>query len=431
VAEKETKRAWLPGWLKTSLGTLAGLLSGAVMMYLSPLIDKALRPAKPVANFRFETQGLTVTFHNLSAGGSDGWWDFGDGAALEPFSAKTESYTHVFPRPDSYSVKLTLRNLLGEENERTVTLALNDVLRPPPVVEALDVVSISAGDYAPATFRVASRTRNADLAIWDMGDDRPLEFSANSLDSLDRFVTFKEPGGYKIKLTAVTGKQAAFKDAIVYVQAPPVGTLTAYLTVCDQATQVEKLDKIITVPLQHSGQTSGDVETIRREIHALPGCRIADYHIQSVDGQSARNLQLQLMPDQQSVLLTGELVNGTSLLNRTAPPTTAFVKIELVQERRTESTRPAALVTANVAMPGSVRLPMPALPGGWELAQRQLCLELHDGDQVVWKQSQGDLPHSLPLNWNKQHWTLTAAPDGNQLRVDLAAAKAASAPSAN
>src|SRR5262245_37900819 len=45
------------GWLKTILGTVAGLLGGGIMMYLSPLLDKVIKPPRPVANFAVEHEG--------------------------------------------------------------------------------------------------------------------------------------------------------------------------------------------------------------------------------------------------------------------------------------------------------------------------------------------------------------------------------------
>src|SRR5262249_46458971 len=84
MADQAPSQSKLKGWLKTFLGTLGGLLSGAVVMYVTPLVDKAVKPAKPIANFKFEAdrQSLQVRFENLSTGGQ-GWWDFGDGSPLE------------------------------------------------------------------------------------------------------------------------------------------------------------------------------------------------------------------------------------------------------------------------------------------------------------------------------------------------------------
>ena len=127
------------GWLKAVLGTLGGLLSGAVVMYFSAYIDKAVKPAKPVPNFRVEHEGRTVHFQNLSPGYT-GWWDFGDGTELVPADASHESIDHAYERPGDYSVKLSLSNLLGEESERTVALHVED----PPEAKQPKVVSLEA-----------------------------------------------------------------------------------------------------------------------------------------------------------------------------------------------------------------------------------------------------------------------------------------------
>ena len=70
MSEEKPKRV---GWFKAAIGAMVGLMSGAVGMYVSPLIDRVVKPSKPLANFAVETDGLTATFHNRYAG--EGWWD--------------------------------------------------------------------------------------------------------------------------------------------------------------------------------------------------------------------------------------------------------------------------------------------------------------------------------------------------------------------
>src|SRR5262249_47376228 len=151
-----------------ALGTVAGLFSGAVMMYISPLLDKVVKPSKPVANFAVEADGLTATFHNRSVGGSQGWWDFGDGSPLEPVVAGQEIVTHLYAAPSTYTAKLSIRNLLGDESERSVPVQLEAARRDPPVIEALQAEPVSPGAYAPATFRVTSLAKNAELCVWSL-----------------------------------------------------------------------------------------------------------------------------------------------------------------------------------------------------------------------------------------------------------------------
>src|SRR5262249_41806635 len=163
----------LGGWLKALFGTMAGLLSGALVMYLSPLLDKVVRPAKPLANFAVDHEGTTATFHNRSMGVKSGWWDFGDGSPLEPVVPHQEIIPHSYATPGDYTAKLTVRNVLGETDERSVTLHLDSPRSDPPAILDLDAQPVSPGAYAPATFRVVGKVRNAQACAWSRYDHRP------------------------------------------------------------------------------------------------------------------------------------------------------------------------------------------------------------------------------------------------------------------
>ena len=102
------KKSNITGWIKTIGTSLAGALSGAVLMYASTVVDMVIKPAKPIANFQCQSDGLKVTMQNKSTGGHEGWWDFGDGAALEAFVATDAAITHEFAKPGSYAVKLAV-----------------------------------------------------------------------------------------------------------------------------------------------------------------------------------------------------------------------------------------------------------------------------------------------------------------------------------
>src|SRR5205807_2004311 len=105
----------------------------------------------------------------------DGWWDFGDNTALEPFVPDRERLVHQFPRPGSYSVKLSLKNILGEEADRTVSVVLDDKTMPTPQIGKFLVQPLSQHSQAPATFQIYAEVSNADLCIWSMGDEKPME----------------------------------------------------------------------------------------------------------------------------------------------------------------------------------------------------------------------------------------------------------------
>src|SRR5262249_30628165 len=181
----------------------------------------------------------TATFHNRSMGVKSGWWDFGDGSPLEPVVPHQEIIPHSYANPGDYTAKLTVRNVLGETDERSVTLHLDSPRSDPPAILDLDAQPVSPGAYAPATFRVVGKVRNAQVCVWNLDDDRPLEIMTEPGGSFDRLVTFRKPGGYVIKLAAVNGNQGVEKCEIVNVMEPPPGLATVVLEVADTAVQVQ------------------------------------------------------------------------------------------------------------------------------------------------------------------------------------------------
>ena len=321
------------GWLKALVGTIAGAIVGAVAMNASALLDRVIKPAKPVANFAVEHEGTTVTFHNRSSGLSTGWWDFGDGSPLEPVSPKQDVVVHQYPSAGDYTAKLQVANLLGDESERTVTVHIDSgqAQAAPPEIRSFDIVPISPGGYAPATFRISSKVKNAQVCVWDYGEPDVLpDVVTDSNNDQDKFVTFKKSGGYLIKLVACNGTQYQVKSDIVNVLEAPAGTITAILTTTDQGTHVESVSTPYTFADSFSPQSRDSTHSIDRQVPAKPGYLIADVRLPS--GQSmrqqgktemtvdtgspgVRDLKLSLSPEQRSVRLTGQLARDTSKKN--------------------------------------------------------------------------------------------------------------------
>lgn len=435
-------------WLKTILGALAGLFSGALLMYLTPLIDRVIKPAKPVANFGHQADGLSVTFHNRSSGANTGWWDFGDGSPLEPIAPNQDIVTHTYPRTGEYSVKLMLRNLFNEEHERSVVVRVEPPRNDPPAISAFEVIPVSPGSYAPATFRIISKVQNAQLFVWDYGDDRPLEIRTDKESGHERMVTFDKPGGYVVKLAAVNGTQAAVKSDIVQVNVPPAGAVTAVLSVTDQATRVETID--VPYTFSEAFPPTGRDTTVRidRQVPAKPDCEITDVRVVASGGgprlggkaeltldaaalglRGVRNLKLQLASDRRSLRLTGELVKDSGLMKKGVPPPALALPVVMVQQKRVPASRAAIPMTATLAAPGSVLLSMPPLPADWVEPQRQARVELREGDRVVWQESK--MPRSAVVTVQNRRWIASATPVGNQVRVDLVELPAGAIPSTN
>jgi PKD repeat protein len=429
------------GWIKALVGAVAGVVSGAVMMYVSPLVQKVIEPAKPVANFGFAPpQGTTVVFHNRSTGASQGWWDFGDGSSLEPMVPNQEFMAHTYPHAGDFTAKLTVRNGIGQENERSLSVRLTSGSRPPagpPKIESLDAIPISPTSYAPATFRLVTKVRNAQVCVWDVGDERPLDVITENANEPDKLVTFKKPGGYVIKLVAVNGTQHAQKSEIVNVLEPPTGTLTAYLTVTDQGQKIQAATTTYTFSESFPATSSDDVYRLSRQVRARPGFQIAEVRFPlagdravrlpdkgdvplepgAFSGQGARDLRLHLADQRQTLKLTGELIKEAGRGTRSATLPSVVVPVTYVEEQRTPATRQSA-VTATLNAPGSTTLLLPPLPADWDQTRRQYRLELRDGDKVVWQEQ--ELPRGAGFTFRNRRYTLTAVAEREQAHLVLA-----------
>jgi PKD repeat protein len=407
----------LTGWLKGLLTTLLGLCSGAVLMYASPLIDRVVKPAKPLANFAAQPQGLSVAFQNRTTGGTEGWWDFGDGSALEPFLPSQPVVNHSYPKPGIYPCKLSVRNLIGEEHERTVSINIDDSKAPPPAIEALTAVPLQASTYAPATFRITSKIKNAELCVWVLGHEKPLEIVSDGTADQERTVTFKRPGNHVIRLAAFHGKQATEKTVEVTVNAPPRGSATVALNIKREAVQIQTKTTTRNIPVPFPAQSRETKVPLNVSIPADPECQFTDARVLGV--HFIENLKAEISPDRLQIRLTGQQTRPTGLLkvpHNVAPA--AVVELQTTQARQMPSTSLNLDPVANTVMvPGSALLPVPKLQAGWQMKQQLLGVEVRDGDRVVWQSAQ--LPASGLAMLQGRSCQVNAILAGDQVRVDL------------
>ncbi len=446
------------GWIKTFLGMVGGLISGAVVMYATAWVDKAVKPAKPVPNFRVEHEGANVRFQNLSPG-YEGWWDFGDGTALLPTSAATDSVTHKYTRPGDYSVKLSLTNLFGEENERSVPLHIEDV----PTAKLPRVLSLTAerfgnSDYAPAMYHIKAKTENAPLCLLDLGDAKDAEVVTDGTASLERWVTYEKAGDYVIKLRVINGTVTAYETEVASVQDAPAGAVQVRLTAVDAGTAVTVRTQALEFNDTFRADVKGDVSLLGAREHAAAlytdrdkEWTIRDVQLKAANGKdvslsdktetpldaaalglpSARNLRLQLTPDRRSVHLVGELVRAPA--GKTpAPLPTLMIQGTMTEELRKPDTRtvplPAYLQVPAVGKTTTEVVTLPSLPTDWVNPQpRKLNLAVSDGAAVV--APSVPIPGRVELTLQNRRCVLTATPakdkdNKDAVRLDLVLAQA-------
>jgi PKD repeat protein len=410
-----SKGGKISGWLKAGVTTLIGLISGALVAHLSPLLDKAVAPPKPLANFQYTATGLKVVFQNLSTDAQSGWWDFGDGTALEPFAPNQPTVTHSYAKPGNYTVKLALHNFVNDENERSVTVMVDNATSAPPSIATFEVLPVRLDCYAPATFRLVTDVKNADQCVWALGN-QPLELSRETANGKrERFVTFKDPGQYVIRLAAYNGEQPVELYKTVEVKKPPLGTIMASLTVTYDAVLIENKTSSTIAQVRFPTDNKTNSCTFDGDcFRADDGFEIKQAtFLQPVKEAFVKKADLQISADKRKVRLAGELVKAQS----NAPAPVWIVQVQIIQEKRGAPIKKVMdPVAVNLTVPGSTLLPLPPLPQGWTARNRTLTLT-QDGKQMAWKE--GQLPRNAGVQMSSSTYIVNATEQDNQLRVDL------------
>lgn len=430
MAEEKTDgvKSVVSGWIKTLLTSVFGLLTGAVIMYLTPLVNSAIKPAKPVANFASQIDGLTVNFNNRSTGGVQGWWDFGDGTALEPFDPKVDVVKHTYARAGAYSVKLALQNLLGEENDRTAQVTLDPSAAAYPEIVSFDLKPLNPEQRVPAVYRLLGKVKAATHCILSLGDERPTEIldAAN----LERYITFSEMGNYTVRLTAVNGKQVAEKMETVFVSPNDSTNPMAKLLVTYQAVHVERLAPYIAPIAFEWPQNAQDAVVPLRKERTVDGKTIVSAElVNPPDNDSpVRHVKVAIAPDKKRIIVTGDMLKPSGAPGTLSPRWVARVK--LVTERRSlpqTITGGEVMMTLNFNSP--TKIPMQPIAEGYEVIKKLAKLELWDGGRKIWE---GDKAvTAAPMMIKNQSCLVTAVPqaDGFIVRIDGPSVTSAPPPS--
>jgi PKD repeat protein len=446
MVEKE-EASGKKSWWKGILGAIGGMISGVVVMYLTPWVDKVAKPPKPVANFSVDYDGATVRFHNLSLTRGDGWWDFGDGSPLVPISTDTEFINHTYPRPGEYTAKMSLRNPIGEEDDRSVPIHIDaKPAADPPQVVSLQAVPVNHNGnpgvvYAPATFRLVSKVEHASLCIWDLGDDQPCDLITDPSCAQCQHVTFNKPGRYMVKLLAINGQQHDERTANITVAEAPANSVAVVLHVTDDAARVETADRQVNLGFTYPADFLANVFPFERQFQASPGYLIADVRIpppaptaretrmgnqmaMTLDStalglRSAQKIKL-LSEDHQRLTVSGELVRQSDASGKFGHAALSMPLV-LQQQRRLPAHQTNA-ISATLTLPTagvttSTQLQLPSIAQDWTDCHRTVQLEMRAGDQVVWQDSQ--LPRGSLVTIGARRYLLTAIVVNDQVRIDL------------
>ena len=371
------------GVFKAALGGFAGLATGVIGVYATAIVDKVAKPGKPIADFSVKADGMNVNVQNRATGQS-GWWDFGDGSSLEPFEPEKD-VVHTFAKPGHYAVKLTVRNFLMEENDRSVPVDLtaSKALIGPTITD-FTLESIGGAATAPAMFRMRGEVKNADSVIWDLGGEK-IEVT-DSPGVFEKLFVIENPGPVQIQMIGLAGKVPVKKMSVVNVLAPANGAFSVSLKVTDTGTQGERKEfpETVSVPIP-----AKDAKPVERILKAQPGYTIAEAKLGAVKSTAMKNLKVEIAADKQSAKLTGDWASTGDAAQKASGGAEVMVPLILVQEKAKTTTRPMDLsatfsaeggfVMQNTANPvRSAIVQLPTVPAGMTNSTRKLQLEINE-----------------------------------------------------
>jgi PKD repeat protein len=410
------------GWIKAAITSVIGLLSGAFIMYLTPVVSNAIKPAKPIANFAAQASGLTVQFNNRSTGGVQGWWDYGDGSALEPFDPKLESTKHAYPRPGSYNVKLLLSNLIGEESDRTTPVVIDADARPTPEIALFQLIALDPRERAPApaTYRLVSQVKNASFSILSVGDARPMEV-LDEAGGQERYITYNEAGTFTVRFAAVNGKQLVEQTKTISVGPGNSSDPMAKLQVTYEAIRVETLPHEWHISCGWEGDPKLEVSPFRKERFAGPGCTIASAELVNNGDKNSpvRNVKLEIAPDKAKIILTGELRPTDLPISKSVLPPHWVAQVKgVVESRSPTQTINRGDVMMAISLNTPMKIPMQPLGPGWQIVRKQVSLQIWDGTRKVWEGSSAVSNTKVTLNNQSCFLTATPQNDAMVLRID-------------
>lgn len=362
---KTTSR--LKGMVKVVFGSFLGLCTGAVMMYANAIFDKVVKPPKPVANFTIgEIDGLTVTFKSMASGQS-GWWDFGDGTALEQYDPEKPLVSHSYSKPGNYRVALSVRNFLNEENNRNIMVELAAPTASPsvlpPTVKGFKVEAIS-GTQAPATFKITGELENTDEIIWRLGNKT--EHVTAQPGPIEKFVQLDQPGQQHIVLTAFskTRKEPQVIVQTVDIQPQKQAVYTATLNVIDSTEKIDKVRRSETIALRVRDSNGSATTGFQRVVAAPPNSTIQAIELDPTAKPLIRrdSVKFEIAQDRKSATVSGTWSLSGDALLREAGGSDVPLPLIVTEERLTRLSPRTSQMSGVLDAKQQITIRMPPAP---------------------------------------------------------------------
>jgi hypothetical protein len=360
---------------KVVLGSSLGLVTGAIAVYSQAAFDRLVKPAKPLANFQISSDGLTVVCENRASGQS-GYWDFGDGTALEPYDPALQTVSHTYAKPGNYNVKLIVRNFLMDEADRSVSVEVANTAAA-MAVNAPQILNLKVDairDQVPATFRITGQLKNADEVVWKLGDKT--EHLATPPGDIDRYVTFDKDGQFPIVLTALSKSR---KDPQVIVQAVNVkkmqqDTYEAHVSVTDTIMKTETVTTVVRLPAPVR-DAKGPTKGFARSIAASSTGVILKIASDPSMPAAVKNLKLEIARDQKSALVSGDWAISGDALAKAAGGSDLTIPIVVTEERRSIMSPGRQTMSGVMDQKQQIMMKLPPRPLGTANSTRSVSVD--------------------------------------------------------
>ncbi|MFT3881292.1 MAG: PKD domain-containing protein [Gemmatales bacterium] len=396
-------------------GGIVGLVVAGGLMWFTPLIDRFVKPAKPLANFASEDGGdsLTVTFKNLSQNAKEAKWDFGDGTPLEIVAGTQTEIKHKFKKANTYKVKLVVKNVVDQEDSRESQIAVG--VKPQILDLSMKPIDQKTKPFTAGVKIKFEATADLDADVeWDFGDGIYQQGKETVVHE------FPLPGKQLVKVRAVLGHSKGSPSIQEIEVLPQSGlvttggvasptvvpntkrhtsaTLSVEVAVRSQLTaDVLRLNRLQTV--NSSGKvTNGNVVV---SIPVTPGYLIKSARFEPTTLKKSSNVineSVMTSEDGKSVLVKAQL---------TKPGTEYHLNVGVAY---IEEVNPAMKKesTAVSTLPGTPSMVLP-------LGNRHE-LEIKYQDQTVLKLS--DLPiQASEFTVEGRRYAVTASKDGGQVKI--------------
>jgi PKD repeat protein len=175
-------------------------------------------PPLPIAAFSADlTTGsapLTVQFSDESTGNPTAWaWDFDNDGAVD---STAQNPTHTYDTGGTYTVKLTVTNVVGSDDE--VKTDYVTVTTPPLPVAAFSA-DLTSGTAPLTVYFTDQSAGNPTAWAWDFDGDGDVDSTEQSPSHV-----YDTAGTYTVKLTVVNtaGSDDELRTDYISVAAPPV-----------------------------------------------------------------------------------------------------------------------------------------------------------------------------------------------------------------